>query len=954
MKPPKPVKSFKHKDAKRAHIPSAEEAGYEAGNPKVKEAGAVELPLNPVITRGQDPELFWMHKYATDQKLTAQLDELQAKLKAGDTAGARTALELLRDTIAHRYEQPEDESLHVDIRSLYRHEHIAPETLIKGLYRLVAEQSKTQAELFATAELFGNAIGHEELDKVSDYYTHSDGWTNRLIQGDSLLVMTSLLEREGMTGQVQCIYLDPPYGIKYKGNWQIRLNDTRMSESDADDSLSGEPEQIKAFRDTWELGIHSYLSYLRDRLLVARQLLHESGSCFVQISDENVHLVRALMDEVFGSACFFTEFLVKKKGSQKGEFIEAVNDVVLWYGKIPKENQKDYKTKFRPMFEKVDLDSETLREYKFAELPDGKVFEVANAKTPEGDEFDYRLSPKRLFQDYPDVRIFRSNPLTSGGERKNQSLPYRFKGQEFHPGAGNCWKTTVQTDDGSKPGMDVLAERNRLLIGDKQLRFKSYLADFGYQKLSNWWDGLGGASNPVYVVQTNTEIVKRCILMTTDPGDLVLDPTCGSGTTAYVAEQWGRRWITTDTSRIALNIAKTRLMTATFPYYQLYDQQNCDLRQGFNYKKVPHVTLGSIANNEPPAEETLYDQPREDKKRLRVAGPFTVETLQSYEPISPEELARQRTEDKELGNFEDLIFAHLKSAGVKTGVKEENAVFVRIDRLAHSALHAEGWYPATSGSSRREEAQTSSSGKGQSLVTSAATMVEKKAYLHIGPKFGTVSKQAVTEAIKACRDKRDGDWLLIMGFAFESGITELSRSFGNFQVSIVRMHDDLLQLGLLKKDKKAASFVTIGEPDIRLVTPILPSPGEGQWAFVEIAGLDIYDPIKDEVKSRDVHDIAYWMVDDDYDGSNFVVRQVFFCGGDKDEFDDWKKGLSDIAKAATKKKAEQTLKVEIDDEAFSRIYGHKSHPFPVKKGQKIAVRVISQFGEETTKILDAK
>jgi adenine-specific DNA-methyltransferase len=335
---------------------------------------------------------------------------------------------------------------------------------------------------------------------------------------------------------------------------------------------------------------------------------------------------------------------------------------------------------------------------------------------------------------------------------------------------------------------------------------------------------------------------------------------------------------------------------------------------------------------------------------LRVAGPFTVETLQSYEPISPEELARQRTEDKELGNFEDLIFAHLKSAGVKTGIKEENAVFVRIDRLANSALHAEGWYPAVKaeGRSKKEEGK-------------AEGMVEKKAYLHIGPKFGTVSKQAVTEAIKACRDKRDGDWLLILGFAFESGITELSRSFGNFQVSIVRMHDDLLQQGLLKKDKKAASFVTIGEPDTRLTiepkplaTPHKGTDDEPCQGTVKIAGLDIYDPIKDEVKSRDVHDIAYWMVDDDYDGSNFVVRQVFFCGGDKDEFDEWKKGLNDLAKAATKRKAEQTLKIEIDDEAFSRVYGHQSRPFAVKRGQKIAVRVISQFGEETTKVLEVK
>jgi adenine-specific DNA-methyltransferase len=896
MKPHKPVKSFKHKDAKRAHIPSGEEAGYEAESAKVKEAGAVELPLNPVITRGQDPELFWMHKYGSDGKLTAQLDELQAKLKAGDTAGARTALENLRDLISHRYEQPEDESLRVDIRSLYRHEHIAPETLIKGLYRLVVEKAANQDELFAVNELFGNAIGHEELDKVTDYYKWTDGWTNRLIQGDSLLVMTSLLEREGMAGQVQCIYLDPPYGIKYGSNWQIRLNNRTVKDGD-DESLSGEPEQVKAFRDTWVLGIHSYLSYLRERLLVARELLHESGSCFVQISDENVHLVRNLMDEVFGSESFCTQIVFRKTTTQSGDLIPATNDFLLWYARN-KETAK-----FRPVYQpRLGFDWVN---YDFIALPGGTFRKM----TKEEKENPEALLPAGS-------KVYRRSPLTSPDKNERTSKPFEFQGQSYSPGNGH-WKTSME-------GLKRLAEVNRLEAYGSTLSFRRYADDFPFFLLSDTWldTAQGGYSEARrYVVQTSLKVIQRCILMTTDPGDLVLDPTCGSGTTAYVAEQWGRRWITTDTSRIALNIAKSRLMTAMFPYYQLYDQQNCDLRQGFIYKKVPHVTLGSIANNEPAAEETLYDQPLEDKKRLRVAGPLTVETLQSYEPISPEELARQRTEDKELGNFEDLIFAHLKSAGVKTGIKEENAVFVRIDRLANSALHAEGWYPTAAG--------------------------EKKAYLHIGPKFGTVSKQAVTEAIKACRDKRDGDWLLILGFAFESGITELSRSFGNFQVSIVRMHDDLLQQGLLKKDKKAASFVTIGEPDIRLHP-------DGDNATVEIAGLDIYDPIKDEVKSRDVHDIAYWMVDDDYDGSNFVVRQVFFCGGDKDEFDEWKRGLSDLAKAATKKKAEQTLKIEIDDEAFSRVYGHKSRPFPVKRGQKIAVRVISQFGEETTKVLELK
>jgi adenine-specific DNA-methyltransferase len=421
--------------------------------------------------------------------------------------------------------------------------------------------------------------------------------------------------------------------------------------------------------------------------------------------------------------------------------------------------------------------------------------------------------------------------------------------------------------------------------------------------------------------------------MTSDPGDLVLDPTCGSGTTAYVAEQWGRRWITIDTSRIALNIAKTRLMTATFPYYKLHDTERCDLRQGFVYKKVPHITLGSIANGEPPAEETLYDQPEEIKSKLRIAGPFTVETLQSYEPLSPEELAHQRESDEGLANFEDLVFSHLQSSGVMTGDKRERAVFARVDRLASPSLHAEGFY----------------TGDQKSEVVGRE---EKKAYLHLGPKFGTVSKQAVSDAIKEARRKGDADWLLILGFSFESNLQDMQLDQGSFQVSIVRMHDDLLQDGLMKKDKKHASFVTIGEPDIGVSEVGVSEDGKKEIQ-VEIRGLDIYDPIKDEVKSRAAHDIAYWMVDDDYDGTNFVVKQVFFSGGSKDEFAKWKKGLDALALAATKKKAERTLRIEIDEEAFERLYGTVSHPIRVNKpGQKIAVRCISQFGEETTKVME--
>jgi len=902
MNAKKPVKAYKHK-GKRAHIPSGEEAGYEAGSVAVAQGpDQVLLPLNPVVTRGQDPELFWMHKYPTDERLSALLAEMESALKSGDTTTARSLLEQARETIQHRYDTPADAALPVDIRSLYRHEHISPETIVSNLWRYAREEpapAATEEPAVPTQlELFGNAIGHEEIDKVSDYYTHSDGWTNRLIQGDSLLVMTSLVEREGMAGQVQCIYIDPPYGIKYGSNWQIRLNNRTVKDGD-DASVSGEPEQVKAFRDTWELGIHSYLSYLRERLLVARELLHESGSCFIQISDENIHLVRNVADEVFGSGNFCSVITLKKTTGVDTTLLPTMADFILWYAKDRS------RTKFRPLFTKKSGDDGGAERYDQVELDNGLRRPMTQAE-----KSNLSLLPKS-------AKRFQLDNLVSSEFRPDTTVSFQFEGRTFHPGNSNHWKTTIN-------GLLRLGEKQRLQpTTGGTLRYVRFLDDFPASPVGNVWTDISGSiqsrSDPkVYVVQTSTAAIARCILMTTDPGDLVLDPTCGSGTTAYVAEQWGRRWITIDTSRIALNIAKTRLLTAKFPFYELHDQEHCDLRQGFKYKKVPHITLGSIANNEPPTEETLYDQPAEDKTRLRVTGPFTVETLQSYEPVSPEDLAKLRSSDTELANFEDLIFEHLRSAGVKTGDKRENAVFTRIDRLSHSSLHAEGWYPAGDG--------------------------EKKAYLHIGPKFGTVSKQSVSDAIKACRDRRDGDWLLILGFAFESGLHDLHKDFGSFQVSLVRMHDDLMQQGLLKKDKKAASFVTIGEPDIRLHRT-------GGAATVEIAGLDIYDPIKDEVKSRDVHDIAYWMLDDAYDGSNFVVRQIFFCGGDKDEFSDWKKGLNKMAEQRAKSKVEHTLKIEIDDQAFTQLYGHISRQFVVMTGQKVAVRVVSQFGEETTKVL---
>lgn len=854
----KKIDSIKHSKDTRVHIPSKEEAGYEEANSKVQSGKKIlEIPKNPVVHRGQDPELFWLNKYGNDNR---------------------------------------DDLLRVDIRSLYRHEHIAPETLIKNLYKLT-ETKSDQLDLFSINELFGNALEKDELEKVGEYYHHQDGWTNRLIQGDSHLVMASLLEREGMAGQVQMMYFDPPYGINYSSNWQVKITNTNVKES-SDDDLSGEPEVIKAFRDTWEYGIHSYLSYLRDRLLIALELLHETGSCFVQISSQNVHLVRSLMDEVFGSDNFVSQIAYRTKNMTiDTKLLGSVNDFIVWYAK-DKE-----KVKYRKLYQNTSVEGDT--HWNMYQLPDGTIHKMSTDQI-----YNHKLLPKGA----DPVRLTALYPI---GYSKDRVFEVNFEGKIYKPANNRSWKF-------DEDGFKKLVAANRIMAYNegRTINYILKLSDYPVSPLHSLWHETAPASSKEYVVQTSTTPIQRCIQMTTDPGDLVVDPTCGSGTTAFVAEMYGRRWITIDTSRIALNIAKLRLMSATFPYFKLYDEENSDIRQGFIYDKAQHLTLESITGLEPSENVTLFDNPKKDAKKLRVSGPFTVETLQNFEPISPDELDDEIRVNEEEGAFEEVIKQHLISAGVKNGRKDEHVIFTRIELLSHSYLHAEGFYQTAKG--------------------------EAKAYFHIGPKFGTVSKKSVSEAVKECQSRGDATWLVILGFSFESDIqgSVQTMSVGNFEVTKARIHDDLLQDGLKKKPAKAAaSFVTIGEPDISVHK-------KGNTVSVEIHGLDIYDPIKDEVKPRNVNDIAYWMVDDDYDGSNFIVKQVFFCGGDSSEFDKWKKGLSEAAKQDTKKKAEKTLRIEIDEEAFDRLYGHISHPIEItKKDQKIAVRMISQFGEESTKVI---
>jgi len=858
----RPVSSIKHDD-KRAAIPDSAHQGEEqmaiSGQPEQSEYDIFRHEFQ----RGRDPELYWLNKYKNDDE----------------------------DSPSY---MPQ---LRTDIRSLYKHEDIRPEAIIDSLYDLhehKSESAKMQLDLFG--DLFDRE--EDELERLAGYYKHSDNWQNRLIQGDSLLVMNSLLNREGMKGQVQCIYFDPPYGIKYGGNWQMKLNNRNVSDS-KDSDITGEPEMIKAYRDTWECGIHSYLSYLRDRLILTRELLSESGSCFLQISDDNVHLVRNVFDEVYGSENFIAQIPFRKKLMPLGSStLEGMCDYVIWYAKS-KDN-----IKYRALYRKTKPSINS--RWTNVELPDGTRRKLTS---DEGKNLD--LLPK-------DSKVYRLVSQRAPSFSAANVYDFEFNGITFSPPKGGCWVTT-------KDKMERLAKLGRLESEGDNLSYIYYHDDFPYSKINNFWDDTAPTQNKRYVVQTSEKVIQRCVLMTTDPGDLVLDPTCGSGTTAFVAEQWGRRWITIDTSRIALNIAKQRLLTSIYPYYKTHDNsEQPNIREGFEYKKVEHLSMKSIANDSHTDKETLFDQPEEDKKRIRVSGPFTVETLQSLDVSSPESLYDKQQDFDEYAAFTDRIFNNLKSNGIRNGVKQQQAIMHSMEHLDEAYLNARGYYKTDDNK-------------------------EHCVYFMIGPKFGTVSKYAVNEAIRAFRQHLDeSNWLVILGFSFEDTIEtgeNKDYNFGIFQVSKVRMSDDLLQDGLLKKDKKAGSFIIIGEPDISLV-----NDGDGT-CHVEINGMDMYDPIQDEVKARNVNDIAYWEMDDNYTGGLFKVRSIHFCGGEKKEFAAWRKGLDTVAKDLAKKKAERTLRLQFNDEVWDTLYGFKSEPIPYEKDKKIAVRVVSQFGEESTKIL---
>jgi adenine-specific DNA-methyltransferase len=818
----------------------------------------------------------------------------------------------------------EHSSFDVPTVSLHVHERIDPYTIIKAVKKKNGNGTPTQASLFERPE------ERRPLREEIDFYKHAHGWSNRLIAGDSLLVMNSLLEKEGMAGQVQMVYVDPPYGIKYASNFQPFVNKRRLSENDADDDLTTEPEMLKAFRDTWELGIHSYLTYLRDRLLLIKDLLAEEGSVYVQISDENVALVRAALTEVFGRANFVVTIPLKKKGGQKAGMLAPVNDYILWACK----NQEAAKSKFRKLYKQVPA-ADLIVKFNLAELENGRVSSISELSKETGN--DYRRFPKLFEQDFPKARLFESKDLTAGGYRRTQSVPFEYEGAVYDPGKGNCWKHSAVTDDGSPSGMDRLAKSKRLFVGQNQIRFKRYATDFPYEVVTNWWDEFGGAPDQIYVVQTNPEIIKRCILMTTDPGDLVLDITCGSGTTALVAEDWGRRWITCDSSRVALTLAKQRLMTSVFEYYRLaHTEEGVD--SGFAYKTVPHVTSTTIANDEPPVTEPLYDEPLKDMSRVRVPGPFTVEavpapTVRSLEDI---ELGNAQAKDQQsLADFRHaatpLLDASIARKGatlrhsewrdelLKTGMrgKSGNQInFSRVEPLAGTRwLHA--------------DAETKGA-KAERVVIS------------FGPEHSLLEQRQVEMAWEEARTLVPKPAMIVFAaFEFDpeaaKDIDELTKEKPGMTFLTAQMNADLLTEDLKKKRASNQSFWLVGRPDVDL-RQIKSGEHKGKWQL-EVNGFDYYNTRTGTIDSGDTSKIAMWLLDTDYDGRSLYPRQVFFPMAAEDE------GWARLAR---------NLKAEIDPDLIQAYRGTVSLPFEPGEFKRVAVKVIDDRGIESLKIVEVK
>ena len=970
-KGPKQVESLTHR-ARRLNIPTAELSSIAEVLEEQQPLGPVAYPRARPLAQGEvrerdpdlDPQIVW-----NGARITLTPDQVEQLRQTGE-------IEIGDAQLVWRGKDRQDWSdLIVNAPPIYIQEKIHPKQIIDDLVR----RSKTAREATTDApDLFADFNGLDDPQARTDFYLHDLHWSNRMILGDSLQVMASLAEREHLRGKVQCIYFDPPYGIKFNSNWQVSTLSRDVKDGKQTD-ISREPEQVKAFRDTWKDGIHSYLTYLRDRLTVARELLTESGSIFVQIGDENVHRVRGLLDEIFGVDNFCSEiFVLKTTGAGSPavstDVLPSVADYVLWYAR-----DKD-RVKYR-------------RSYFRRKPSDDGNYRMAR----EDGVFDRALTPDEMgkVDSLPaHLNVFSPNPLTSQTGAPTTTFSYLVRGKSFAPGKGG-WKTNQR-------GMERLHKSNRLFGIGQTLRFVRPFEDFPYQGQNNLWDDVrqsGFGAEKVYVVQTTPAVVERCTLMATDPGDLVLDPTCGSGTTAYVAEQWGRRWIAIDTSRVALALARTRLMSARYPFFYLRDSPDGrhkesevsgklqfesptrgDLKQGFVYERAPHVTLKSIANNaeidviwegwqakleplrgklnasldhaweewEIPRSasrswsdsiqsvhrawweariarqeeidasiarnadvELLYDRPYVDSNRVRVAGPFTVESLSPHRvvPADEEDLgvdmvaAQGRRGRTKLvtppTDFADMVLEHLRTAGVQQASRQERITFTALTGWPGQYVGAEGRFPE------------------------GAT--ERRAAIFIGPEFGTVQRPDLIAAAREAADARF-DVLIACAFNFDAHASDLVR-LGPLPILKAKMNPDLHMADELKNTGKGNLFVVFGEPDIDIL-----DQGDGQIA-VRVNGVDVFDPNTGEIRSNDVKGIAAWFIDTDYNEESFFVRHAYFLGAN-DPY----------------KSLKTALKAEVDEDAWATLYRDTSRPFPRPGTGRIAVKVINHFGDEVMKV----
>ncbi|HIH2622725.1 TPA: site-specific DNA-methyltransferase [Burkholderia cenocepacia] len=863
-------------------------------------------------------------------------------------------------------------SLIVQAPPLYIQEKVHPKVLIDDLRRETERQREAtergKSQSGDQVDLFADFNGLPSDNARTEFYQHDAHWANRMILGDSLAVMASLAEREGLRGQVQCIYFDPPYGIKFNSNFQWSTTSRDVKDGNAQ-HITREPEQVKAFRDTWRDGIHSYLTYLRDRLTVARDLLAESGSIFIQIGDENLHRVRAVLDEIFGEENLVAQISFKTTDPLGQVGVARVYDFLVWFAKDVS------KFKFRGLYRDRDISGD--KEYRFSDSLDLSDSSIDRSS----EEF---LSS-----------VYRRRNATSSGFTPSCTFPLSLFGRNFPPPGGKSWSSNSE-------GMARVAKANRLFILGKDPYYKQYHRDFPYSQYENVWTDKPAAQSKRYVVETAEKFIQRCVLMTTDPGDLVLDPTCGSGTTAYVAEQWGRRWITIDTSRVALALARARIMGARYAYYLLADSRegqlkeaeitrsvpstaptHGDVRQGFVYERVPHITLRSIANNaeidviweqyqqvlEPlrtalnkalgeaweewniPREaddkwpekarhlhaqwwqqriarqkeidasiaakaesEYLYDKPYYDRKKVRVAGPFTVESLSPHrvlavgaddELIDPAsvQVAERQAEYNAERNFVQIILENLKTAGVQQAHKQDKIGFTSLTPWPGDLVCAEGRY--------------------------AEGQVEKRAAIFIGPEFGTVARP---DLVAAAREAGDAgfDVLIACAFNYDAHSSEFEK-LGRIPVLKARMNADLHMAEDLKNTGKGNLFVIFGEPDIDILDAG-PFGADGQ-VRVKVNGVDVFHPNTGEVRSDGAEGIACWFIDTDYNEESFFVRHAYFLGAN-DPY----------------KSLRTTLKAEIDLDAWATLNSDTSRPFDKPKSGRIAVKVINHLGDEVMKI----